>query len=156
MISIAKEKQIRLLFRKGLSNREIARKTGIARGTVDILKKLPELRERKSKRPHREPKKLKEPRKCPTCQGKVEIWPCLLCRPGMNDPEPMKTPYRQQMSKALITEIPRLLRIAHDVRELHKLRLVRHPLFDALASRARDSLQKLPTEIGECNATEST
>lgn len=155
MISIAKEKQIRLLLKKGLSNREIAKRTGTARATVDALKKLPKLRERKYKRLRRELKKLKEPRKCPTCEGMVEIWPCILCHPGVgnyDDPRPTEIPCRQQMSKALVTEIPQLLRIILDIQELHELHLIHHALFDALASRARASLQKLPIETGECNA----
>lgn len=154
MISIEKEKQIRLLLGKGLSNREIARKTGTARATVDALAKLPGLRERKCKRSRQELKKLRGPRKCPTCEGIVEIWPCLVCHPGMgnyNDPKPIRIPRRQQMSKALISEVPELLRIALDIRELHELNLIHHALFDDLAARARLSLRKLPTEIGECS-----
>lgn len=70
----------RLLNEGSLSQREIARKTGVSRGTVNAIAL--------GKRP--EPRRLRTaadeflapagpPRRCPGCGGLVRM-PCLLCR----------------------------------------------------------------------------
>jgi len=82
MIPIEKEIQIRLMLKKGLSTRMIAREIGVARQTVETIKSLPRLRRR------RKPCTIlpkNRPRKCSTCGGMVKIWPCLLCHPEIGD-----------------------------------------------------------------------
>ena len=138
MISIAKEKEIRLLAGKGLSIRTIAKTTGISRPVIRVVKQLKELRPR----PTPDCKlfeRLQQPRKCPTCGAEVITWPCVLCysRKRGDGLELIIDPPKQQMSQALFTEF---LYIVLDIRDLHKLNLISHPLFCHLADRAEQSL----------------
>lgn len=141
MISIKKEKWIRLLLKDGLSNRKTARRVGVSRGTVNTIAKLPNLRKRK-----RSPKalrKLRKPRKCKTCGERVDIWPCLICHPKVGDYDDSRS--RKEINKVPTSEIPVLLGIIYDIKELHKLHLINHPLFCDLARRARKSLKRIIT-----------
>lgn len=139
MISVAKEQRVRFLFKGGLSNRAIARVTGVSRKTVGAIRKEPELR----KRPLREfgeSKKLRRPYRCKTCGAKIRTYPCVICNlEGSYDNKSKVTPklHSQQVSRVLTLD---LLRIAEDIRNLHKLNLVHHPLFHNLAERAEQSL----------------
>ena len=84
MISIEKEKLIRKLLRTGLTAVEITRRTGVNRKLIGQIKKLSEIRKRKTFRRHVEkdiPYELKEAKRCEKCGGKVFVWPCLICNP---------------------------------------------------------------------------
>ena len=81
MIAHAKLDEIReLLGDKSLSQRDIAKMTGVSRGTVRAIANNPELADRRRDvAADRVPAKRKVPRRCPTCGGKVYL-PCRLCR----------------------------------------------------------------------------
>lgn len=150
MISIAKEKQIRLLLKDGLTNREVAKRARVSRDTVATIKKSPELRKRP---PPKRLKRLRKPRRCKTCGTLLKTQLCLLCHPeiGRYDDPKLEINPKRQYNGILLTEVPELVVVAKDVCELHKLHLIHHVLFRSLASRAKDSLQKLFIKTGERN-----
>jgi hypothetical protein len=80
MISFAAEEEIKRLLGEGrLSQRKIARRVGVSRGTVNAIAG--------GKRPDRGPGRPADdsplpsgrPARCPTCGGMVQM-PCLACR----------------------------------------------------------------------------
>lgn len=81
MIAHGRLDEIRkLLGDKTLSQRDIAKMTGVSRGTVRAIAKDPDLADRRRDvEADRLPAKRKIPRRCPTCGGKVYL-PCRLCR----------------------------------------------------------------------------
>jgi len=80
MISFAVEDEIKRLLGEGrLSQRKIARRVGVSRGTVNAIAR--------GKRPDHGPRRPGDdspfpsgrPARCPTCGGLVQM-PCLACR----------------------------------------------------------------------------
>lgn len=162
MIPIAKEIQVRLLLKEGLSNREIARRTKVARGTIATIKTFPKLRNRQHS-----PKvfrRVRKPCRCKTCGAKVKILPCLACHPEVGRYDESKPAPHVPLimlpsgvvNRCFASEAPELFRIVHDIQELHKLGLIAHPLFHTLAHRARDSLQRLSMKPGVHNVAKET
>lgn len=84
MITIDKEKLIRKLLSEGETAVSIAERVNVSRKLVGKIRKLQWIRDRRGGKRRKKtgvPKKLKEPRRCGMCGGKVTIWPCLLCNP---------------------------------------------------------------------------
>jgi len=75
MIDIDTEKKIRKLLSEGVMFKDIAERLHVGRKLIGKINKLPEIRDRKGAQGKR------IIRRCPTCGGKVFLWPCLLCNP---------------------------------------------------------------------------
>ncbi len=75
MISVDKEEKIRKLLSEGVKLKVITERLGVSRRLVVVISKLSEIRERKG------PQGRQKIRRCPTCGGKVYVWPCILCNP---------------------------------------------------------------------------
>jgi hypothetical protein len=82
MISLAVVDEIERLLSKGdLSQRKIARRVGVSRGTVNAiaLGKRPDYRARQRERADDFVAPCGPPRRCPSCGAMVEM-PCVACR----------------------------------------------------------------------------
>lgn len=84
MITIDKEKKIRKLILENLPTRVIAERFEVSIFLVRQIGKLTKIRERKVTKKAKKKEvlaELKEPKRCPSCGGKVFLWPCLYCNP---------------------------------------------------------------------------
>ncbi len=139
MISIELERKVWHLLKDGKSVEEISRVTGVSKGTIRTVERLPTLRGLKRKRDffasieH----ELKEPAKCSNCGGHINQWPCLLCHPrgrkniaGYLRPEDEGTIIKHgiQVSGHVIMpgiqKIALLVRIARNLLEMQKNNLL--------------------------------
>jgi len=146
MIPSEKEKRIRSLLAQGLSNAAIARDVGVDPETVRVRRKSPK----------QKLEKLKKPRRCKICRGKVKIWPCLKCHPKVGDYSELERTRKWREAcvppkEILSSEALELFYIVNEIQELHKLQLIKHPLFHDLAHRAKDSLKRITIKTRRYN-----
>lgn len=144
MITIEKEETIRRLLKDGLTHRDIAARTLVSRTTVQTIRKMIGLRERKPKRkpPPANAKRLQEPRRCQTCGALLRIWPCVLCHPIVNN-ACKKELDSEKIAEAVAAESLELFRIVKDLQSLAELCRITDPLFTSLANRATKSLERI-------------
>jgi hypothetical protein len=82
MLAVTVVEEVQRLLNQGLSQREVARKVGVSRGTVHAIasgKRLP----LDPRRPHSADEPMEFPdgptQRCPQCGSRVKM-PCLACR----------------------------------------------------------------------------
>ena len=142
MIPLLQQQQILTLLETGLSIREVAARTQVARNTVSAIKK-------KSKT-----------KRCSTCGAAINVLPCVECQSVKISTKKKKIRKIKLtgLMEAYIAEAPEIFRIVEDLRSLYELGLIEHRLFLLLGERAKNSFNRIfpPTEVNNATEKETT